>query len=173
MGWKYDRTITGGVGDPAQNTESIYTGKRRTLGLQSYIGTKGRGSVTTLERRALMGDRHAQEECTEKGIMLPCPFCGGLSEIHEAEAIPEYATHKKDIPKSARFLRQVIYPAGQKYYEYRRKTFIPRCLETSCVGRIARQYKTIEKAMGAWNTRQAPPIGRCASCACWDENTCE
>lgn len=24
-----------------------------------------------------------------------------------------------------------------------------------------------------WNTRPAPPIGRCASCACWDENTCE
>lgn len=21
--------------------------------------------------------------------------------------------------------------------------------------------------------RPAPPIGRCASCACWDENTCE
>lgn len=120
--------------------------------------------MTTLERRALMGDRQAQEECTEKGIMLPCPFCGGLSEIHEAEAIPEYATHKKDIPKSARFLRQVIYPSGQKYYEYRRKTFIPRCLETSCVGRIARQYKTIEKAMGAWNTRQAPSIERCEEC---------
>lgn len=128
--------------------------------------------MTDLERRALMGDRQAQEECTEKGIMLPCPFCGGLSEIHEAEAIPEYATHKKDIPKSARFLRQVIYPSGQKYYEYRRKTFIPRCLETSCVGRIARQYKTIEKAMGAWNTRPAPPIGRCGECVAYIDNKC-
>lgn len=30
-----------------------------------------------LIRRALMGDKQAQEECTEKGIALPCPFCGG------------------------------------------------------------------------------------------------
>ncbi len=30
-----------------------------------------------LIRRALMGDKHAQAECTEKGIVLPCPFCGG------------------------------------------------------------------------------------------------
>lgn len=32
--------------------------------------------MTELERRALMGDKKAQEECTEKGIVLPCPFCG-------------------------------------------------------------------------------------------------
>lgn len=30
-----------------------------------------------LIRRALLGDKQAQEECTEKGIVLPCPFCGG------------------------------------------------------------------------------------------------
>ena len=30
-----------------------------------------------LERRALLGDRKAQKECTEKGIVLPCPFCKG------------------------------------------------------------------------------------------------
>lgn len=29
-----------------------------------------------LIRRALMGDKQAQEECTAKGIVLPCPFCG-------------------------------------------------------------------------------------------------
>lgn len=28
-----------------------------------------------LEKRALMGDREAQLECTEKGIVLPCPCC--------------------------------------------------------------------------------------------------
>ena len=36
-----------------------------------------------LIRRALLGSREAQEECTEKGIALPCPFCKG-------EAIVEY-----------------------------------------------------------------------------------
>jgi hypothetical protein len=25
-------------------------------------------------RQALMGDKQAQEECTAKGIALPCPF---------------------------------------------------------------------------------------------------
>lgn len=32
--------------------------------------------MTDLERRALMGDKQAQEECTRKGVLLPCPFCG-------------------------------------------------------------------------------------------------
>lgn len=29
-----------------------------------------------LERKALLGDKLAQHECMEKGIVLPCPFCG-------------------------------------------------------------------------------------------------
>lgn len=29
-----------------------------------------------LIRRALLGDQEAQKECTEKGIVLLCPFCG-------------------------------------------------------------------------------------------------
>lgn len=31
---------------------------------------------TNLERRALLGDRQAQDECTRQGIALPCPLCG-------------------------------------------------------------------------------------------------
>ena len=34
-----------------------------------------------LIRRALMGEKQAQEECTEKGIVLPCPFCGNENNI--------------------------------------------------------------------------------------------
>lgn len=34
-----------------------------------------------LVRRALLGDKQAQEECTEKGIVLPCPFCGNENNI--------------------------------------------------------------------------------------------
>lgn len=33
-------------------------------------------SMDDLERRALLGDRQAQDECTRQGIALPCPFCG-------------------------------------------------------------------------------------------------
>lgn len=29
-----------------------------------------------LIRRALLGDQEAQAQCTEKIILLPCPFCG-------------------------------------------------------------------------------------------------
>ena len=35
--------------------------------------------MTELERRALLGDAEAQRECTEKGIVLPCPFCGNTN----------------------------------------------------------------------------------------------
>lgn len=32
--------------------------------------------MTEMERRALLGDKKAQAECTAKGIVLPCPCCG-------------------------------------------------------------------------------------------------
>lgn len=31
--------------------------------------------MNNLIRRALLGDRKAQEECTRQGIALPCPCC--------------------------------------------------------------------------------------------------
>lgn len=37
--------------------------------------------MTDLERRALMGDKQAQEECTAKGIVLPCPCCGSTKVV--------------------------------------------------------------------------------------------
>lgn len=33
-------------------------------------------STNDLERRAMLGDRQAQEECSRQGIALPCPLCG-------------------------------------------------------------------------------------------------
>ena len=36
-----------------------------------------------LIRRALLGSREAQKQCTEKEIVLPCWRCGGESEIQE------------------------------------------------------------------------------------------
>lgn len=38
--------------------------------------------MTELERLALLGDRKAQKECARKGILLPCPLCGGKAEPH-------------------------------------------------------------------------------------------
>lgn len=31
--------------------------------------------------RAMMGDRKAQKECTNRGILLRCPFCGSIPRI--------------------------------------------------------------------------------------------
>ena len=36
---------------------------------------------TDLERRALLGDQQAQEECSKQEILLPCPFCGSRKII--------------------------------------------------------------------------------------------
>ena len=48
--------------------------------------------MTDLERRALLGDKQAQEECTRQGILLPCPFCGGSAEIEYSCIVPfEYS----------------------------------------------------------------------------------
>ena len=85
--------------------------------------------------------------------LLPCPFCGGQAEIHETEAISEYVMRKKEIPKDARFLRSIKYNSGKTYYEFRRKTYVPRCCETSCPGRLTKQFKSSEQAANAWNTR--------------------
>lgn len=37
--------------------------------------------MDSLVRKALLGDREAQRECTEKGIVLPCPLCGNENNI--------------------------------------------------------------------------------------------
>lgn len=79
--------------------------------------------------RALRGDKRAQQECTNKGIALPCPFCKG-------EAIVEY---------------DAIAP-----FEY-------DVLCGDCgVRRGISENKKI--ALKEWNTRPAPPIGRCKDC---------
>lgn len=43
-------------------------------------------STNDLERRALLGDRQAQEECTAKQILLPCPFCGCRMRLLEGDS---------------------------------------------------------------------------------------
>lgn len=90
--------------------------------------------------------------------LLSCPFCGGQAEIHETEAISEYATCKKEIPKNARFLRSIKYSSGKIYYEFRRKTYVPRCCKTSCPGRLTKQFKSSEQAVEAWNTRSTQEV---------------
>ena len=87
--------------------------------------------MTELERRALLGDKQAQKECTENGILLPCPFCGAEKT-------------------------KVRYVCGDCFVE---------CLKCHCTSSMTSTKETVIKD---WNTRPAPPIGRCGECALED-----
>lgn len=79
-----------------------------------------------LIRCALMGDKQAQEECTAKGIVLPCPFCGNENNI---------------ISNWGMF-----------------RVWCPHCKAKS------EDTLTTRDALKSWNTRPAPPVGRCEEC---------
>ena len=93
--------------------------------------------MTELERRALLGDRQAQEECTRKGIVLPCPCCGGKA--------------KKSL---------VLGRFGIACTE------CPVCIVPSPYG------EPFEENLKYWNTRTAPPIGRCKDCLHYFQMEC-
>ena len=82
--------------------------------------------MTELERRALIGDKGSQRECTEKGIVLACPFCG-----NDKNTISNWGMWR---------------------------CWCPNCLAKS------EDALTRNDALKAWNTRPAPPIGRCDDC---------
>lgn len=87
--------------------------------------------MNDLERRALLGDKQAQEECTRRGILLPCPFCGYGAELVEKDS-----------------LYSVV------------------CKDGCCIASdIQPEYGAAMVALADWNTRPAPPIGRCGECA--------
>lgn len=88
-----------------------------------------------------------------KAELRSCPFCGGEAFMHLGEFPAKSVTHKKEIPKGARLIKKSTYPSGATYYEYRQKAFIPRCLDTSCLGRTYRLFETAAEAEAAWNRR--------------------
>ena len=98
-----------------------------------YWLDRNEGRVMTdkeLIRRAILGSREAQQECTEKGIVLPCPFCGSDSKVFA------------DID-----------------------LFGIRCVDSTCIGHDMRaEYYSRCRVIEDWNTRPAPPVGRCKDC---------
>ena len=82
--------------------------------------------------RALMGSREAQQECTEKRIALPCPFCGASGDDINLD-------YNSDISQ-----------------------FWIHCWKCHADGPIA-NYNAND-AFAFWNTRPAPPVGRCKDC---------
>ena len=97
-----------------------------------------------LIRRALLGDKQAQKECTAKGIVLPCPLCGSK------------ATIQQDI-------------TGKESYHVVCNNVKDMC---NLISGLTTWGESEENALKAWNTRPAPPIGRCGECKNWNEGDC-
>lgn len=95
--------------------------------------------MTELERRALLGDRQAQERLTELRIPLRCPLCGDPVVLMEVEP------HSEKI--------------GLIEYKYDGGAF----LSCSCGYAISGDDKA--DVIRKHNARPAPPIGRCKDCA--------
>ena len=85
--------------------------------------------------------------------LKPCPFCGEVAELHKRySSIEETAYKKSEIPKDAKFLYEKVTPKERMYF-YRRKAFIPRCMNSTCVGRATHIFWNEEEAINAWNRR--------------------
>lgn len=82
--------------------------------------------------RALLGNKQAQKDCTEKRIVLPCWRCGEEAEIKE------------------------LHTGGKPIH-------VVSCKKHYC-GAAGCAFGTQQKAIEYWNTRPAPPIGRCGEC---------
>lgn len=114
--------------------------------------------MTEIERRALLGDTEAQRECTEKGIVLPCPFCGGPATIKTQKV--QYGLSGTII--SCKKCMVQLYSPDQRAVPTPDGALHNMPIEN---------HKQI--GIGRWNARSSLPIGRCKDCASWDKDTWE
>ena len=89
-----------------------------------------------LIHRALLGDREAQQACTDKGIVLPCPCCTG-------EAYTETFFERKG---------------------WRTVVGCSECPVSLSTITYDTEEIAQKKALKDWNTRPALPVGRCKDC---------
>lgn len=64
---------------------------------------------------------------TEKVDLLPCPFCGGESEMKKER-----------------------HAGGRKGAD---NAYTPRCKNPSCAGRLSKKWLNLNDAISAWNKR--------------------
>lgn len=79
--------------------------------------------------------------------------------MHNGEFASKLTQYKKEIPKGARLIKSSVYPSGKTWHEYRVKAFIPRCMDTKCLGRVYKLFETEAEAIAAWNRRYEPRQG--------------
>lgn len=104
-----------------------------------------------LIRRALLGNRQAQEECTRRGIVLPCPFCGGKSEFVHLDLEAPFSDRRDVFEVQCRKCGCAPFSLSDYNLFYTEEGM-----------EKAKQLK--RKAIADCNTRPAPPIGRCGEC---------
>lgn len=99
-----------------------------------------------LIRRALIGDREARDLCTNKGVAIPCPICGKEDCIEILDC----------------YTAEGLKSEGESF---RKDSFKCVCnyLKGGC-GTSTGVSKTKQEALYKWNTRPAPPVGRCGEC---------
>lgn len=98
--------------------------------------------MTDLERRAMLGDKQAQDECTRHGIVLACPKCFKPVKVHGPE---DWEPTFYD-PDSG----------GDPYGFY-----------CECGVTFSTNKYDFKEALADWNRRLAPPIGRCGECGAY------
>ena len=117
--------------------------------------------MTELERRALLGDRQAQEKCTQMGIVIRCPVCGNTGHIenngikekrhNSPESCADYHT---DWKVRCDWCGHESHTRTTEFYFNR---FSGEIKISGTDGKVS--------ALKEWNTRPAPPFGRCGECA--------
>lgn len=105
-----------------------------------------------LIRRALLGSREAQRACTDKGIALPCPYCGSDKLYVDAPY------RSDDIPA------EMINDIDRDYDGF--------SVSCGCGNYIEVEYGTFKDTLAKWNARPAPPVGRCKDCV-WSREPTE
>lgn len=106
-----------------------------------------------LIRRALLGDQKAQKECTQKGIVLPCPKCFSDGVKIEGDGHDIYD------PDTLGYLDSV--PDSMLYVTCDSCNLCSNCVTVE----DGEEREDAEKRLIAeWNTRPAPPVGRCGEC---------
>lgn len=98
--------------------------------------------------RAILGDRYAQKECTNKGIVLPCPKCYGKVKFNIVKANKSYV--------------EMEYKCQKCGLTARYTQFFP-------LDENAAADKT---ALAQWNTRYTHFVGYCRDCIHYFQNEC-
>lgn len=106
--------------------------------------------MTELERRALLGDKQVQEECTRQGIVLACPKCYGKVKISGVK----HDGNRMEVDFECQNQRCRL---KQTFGQWR---VVKGVIETVIDN---------PTPLSQWNTRAAPPIGRCVECKHLDD----